>query len=510
MALAWLLFLVYVVVTLYLAWLGHRKTHSLETYAVGNRDMNPWVAGLALAATMTSTATFIVNPGIVYAYGLSAVLGYGVSAGLGLTLGIVILSKGFRRHGVATQVLTVPHWIGTRYRSPGLTLFYAFVNLLLIAMVVLVCYSMAGLMLVVLDLERLVPGWGFEVGLAATIVFVFAYIFFGGTYAHAYTNSAQGFMMLAVATLMVGAGVHLFDGTFLARLSAIDPRLVDAIHPDSLLFRSWFEVFVVNFIVGFALAVQPHFIIKSLYVKSERDVNTYLAVAVGCGVLFNLVLLCGLFARVEAGEFITAYTTANRMGIDGVIPAWILHTFPQAIGIGISMALLAAGMSTLDGMLVAISAIFANDVYLVIRRHAALTPAERMRAAFRVSRYSLVGFGVLAFVLSLVQHHSKQLSVALFAQEGIYALFAATFVPVLFGMFGRTLPPRIIVTASTVALAVHFAFRYLGLTLLTAADYTNPGLTATYGLLSSLAVVGGWYAARAVAPPVAPSVTGGS
>jgi sodium/pantothenate symporter len=490
--LAWTLFLLYVVVTLVLAWLGHRRTHSLESYAVGDRNMSPWVAGLALAATMTSTATFIVNPGIVYAYGLSAVLGYGVAAGLGLTLGIVILSKGFRRHGVRQQILTLPHWIGTRYGDRRLTIFYALVNLLLIAMVVLVCYSMAGLMMVVLGLETIVPGWGFEVALAATILFVFAYIFFGGTYAHAYTNMAQGFIMILVASLLVGSGLHLFEGGLLDRLAAIDPLLASPVNPSSLLFRNLFEVFGANFIVGFALAVQPHFIIKSLYVRRDRDVNLYLTVAIVCGVLFNLVLLCGLYARIDAAAFITEYTTANRMGIDGVMPAYILHAFSSSTGVLISIALLAAGMSTLDGMLVAISAIFAHDVYLAAGGGGTSQEA-RMAAAFKVSRYSLIGFGVLAFVLSILQHEYKQLSVAIFAQEGVYAMFAATFVPVLFGMFPIRVPARVVLSASIVALAVHFGVRYGRLTLATSADYTNPALTASYGLLASLLVVGVWW-----------------
>ncbi len=95
---------------------------------------------------------------------------------------------------------------------------------------------------------------------------------------------------------------------------------------------------------------------------------------------------------------------------------------------------------------------------------------------------------MLAFGLSLLQHYFKGFSVAIFAQEGVYALFAATFVPLLFGMFGRQLPKAAVVSASALALAVHFSFRYAKLTLLTAADYTNPGLTATYGLLASLVV----------------------
>ncbi|NJN64095.1 MAG: hypothetical protein HC882_03930 [Acidobacteria bacterium] len=68
---------------------------------------------------MTSTATLVINPGIVYAYGISAFLGYGVAAALGLTIGIVVLSKGFRRYGVKSGALTLPAWIADRYGSRG-------------------------------------------------------------------------------------------------------------------------------------------------------------------------------------------------------------------------------------------------------------------------------------------------------------------------------------------------------------------------------------------------------
>jgi sodium/pantothenate symporter len=499
MALAWSLFLLYVVVTLWLAWLGKRKTTSLESYAVGNRDMSPWIVGLALAASMTSTATFVINPGIVYAYGLSAILGYGVSAGLGLTLGIVILSKGFRKYGVAARALTVPQWIGVRYGDRRLTVFYALVNLLLLAMVVLICYAMAGLLLATLQLDAVVPGWGFETALGVVVGFVFAYVFFGGTYAHAYTNTVQGLIMLGVAVALIVSGIHFFEGGgIIARLRAVQPELGAVVHPGSILFRNLFEVFAVNFMVGFALAVQPHFMIKALYVKTDREVNHYLLVAVLCGVVFNLVMLCGLYARLDPSGFIPQFMESSRMGIDGVMPAYILETFSPAISILISIALLAAGMSTLDGILVALSAILANDLYLPLaERRSSLDPERRMAIAFKVGRNSLIAFGVLAFALSLAQHYRKDFSVALFAQEGVYALFAATFVPVLFGMFGRLLPRGVVVAASVGALAVHFSFRYAKLTLLTPADWTNPGLTATYGLLVSLAVVAGYFLYRA-------------
>jgi sodium/pantothenate symporter len=492
MIVSWTLFALYVVGTLWLARLGQRRTTTFESYALGDRAMHPFVAGMALAATMTSTATLLINPGIVFAYGLSAVLGYGVSAGLGLALGIVVFSKAFRRGGVEARVLTVPQWIGWRWGDERLTLFYALVNLLLVAMVVLICYAMAGLLLATLGLDRLVPGWGFEVALAGIVAFVFAYVFVGGTFAHAYTNTFQGLLMLVVAVLLIASGAHLFDGHLLDRLAAIDPALATAVNPKSLLFRTVFEVFGANFLIGVALSLQPHFLIKALYVRTDRDVNRYLTLAIAAGVVFNLVLLCGLYARIERAPEVAAFMAQTGLGIDGVMPAYIVASFPPLLQSFIAVAILAAGMSTLDGILVALSAIFANDVVLVLRRRRGLsgdgTAAADAALAFRVGRYSLIGLGIAAFVLCLVQHGTKKLSIAIFAQEGVYALLVATFVPLLFGLFGRGLAKGVVVTASVVALAVHFGFRYGGITLLTAHDGTNPGLTAAYALLASLAV----------------------
>ena len=67
--LTWALFLVYLVATAGLAWLGHRRTHDLRTYAIGGGDMSPLVVGVTLAASIASTATFVINPGFVYVHG---------------------------------------------------------------------------------------------------------------------------------------------------------------------------------------------------------------------------------------------------------------------------------------------------------------------------------------------------------------------------------------------------------------------------------------------------------
>ncbi len=485
---AWGFFFVYVIGTIILAWLGSRKTNAFENFAIGNRRMNPLLVGITLAATMTSTATFVINPGIVYAFGVSAIFGYGVSAGLGLMLGIVVLSKGFRRIGIQSAALTVPQWIGTRFNDQRFTVIYAVFNLLLIAMVVLISYGTAIVMDATLGLAYIFPTYHFEIALAFIILFVFSYITFGGAYAHAYTNTIQGVIMLGIALLLIYSGLPYLKVGLLATLAAENPNLTTAINPQSFLFRNFFEVFIANFLIGFALAVQPHFITKSLYVQSDRDVNRYLTVAVMLGIVFSFVLMVGLFARAQFGP-------AHMAQVDMVVTHYILGAFPLSLAALVSIALLAAGMSTLDGILVALSAIFANDFYLVLarKRLEGRSTQERYDIALKVGRYALLGLAILAFALGYLQHHYKEFSVAIFAQTWLYGLFSVTFIPLLFGMFVKDVNKWWVLTASLVSFGVHLVFRYGKLSILTNADYLNPGLTASYGIIVSLLIMGVYY-----------------
>ncbi|HLS29434.1 MAG TPA: hypothetical protein VK021_01115, partial [Flavobacteriaceae bacterium] len=57
-----LLLVVYIAIILFFVIRGAIRTKSLEDFAVG-RGFSPVVVGLSLAASTTSAATFIINPG---------------------------------------------------------------------------------------------------------------------------------------------------------------------------------------------------------------------------------------------------------------------------------------------------------------------------------------------------------------------------------------------------------------------------------------------------------------
>lgn len=499
--LVWALFFVYVVGTSWLAWLGHRKTKDIVSYSIGSGDMPAWIVGITLAASIASTATFVINPGFVYVHGISALMHLGVAAGLGLTTGLIVMSVGFRRIGARTAAITLPQWIGRRFGSRPLAVFFAAINLLSLTFVVLIIGGISIVMQQVMGLTNLEA-------LTFTIVFVFSYIFVGGTYAHAYTNTFQGAIMTLVTAIILVSGFrYLRDGVgpFLARIGEKDPNLLLVVNPSSTLFSSTFSIFVCGFVIGFALVCQPHIMSKALYVKSDREVWKYLGVCFAVSILFTSLLLVGLWAHLASippQALIDPATGAFRQ--DLVVAAYLANSFgPVSLAL-ISVAILAAGMSTLDGILVALSSIASNDLVMNLVRRG--SEDERRHLAHRVSQAILVLMGIAAFWLAL---HPPRL-LGIFGQLGVYGIVAASTVPILFGILFPSMGPRTATAAALVGLSIHFllswagrwavasgvdlaagaaawppALRLLADTRAVQLGLLNPAVTATYGLLAS-------------------------
>ncbi|MCB1058225.1 MAG: sodium:solute symporter, partial [Acidobacteria bacterium] len=127
---SWVLVLSYAAAILALVVRGARRNRSVADYAVGNIAFSPVAVGLALAASTTSAATFIINPGLVAYFGLSAAFGLCVVLPIAMSISLVVLTKGFRKYGESVSALTLSQWVGQRYRSRGFAIFFALLSLL--------------------------------------------------------------------------------------------------------------------------------------------------------------------------------------------------------------------------------------------------------------------------------------------------------------------------------------------------------------------------------------------
>jgi len=457
----------FIAFTFYLSYLGMRKTKDLKGFAIGNKDMGPILIGITMAASISSTATFVINPGFVYNHGLAAYLHYAVSASLGILTAFILLTRGFRKLGESKGSLTIPDWIFHRYGSRGLSLFFAIINLLSITFVVLILVGCSILISSLFPIDQ-------KVSLILALLFVFSYVLMGGTYAHAYTNTFQGVLMILITIFLFVSGLKYFDGGFINALESVSLNYASIVNPESNLYYDYFSVFISSFLITFALMFQPHIFSKILYIKNDKDVTKFIVTTAIVGTIFGLMLFVGFYAKLAGLDIVRQ---------DMVVSQYIIHEFGVgAVGpyilVFITLTLLAAGLSTLDGILVALSAMVVNDIYLPFFGKG-LTETQKANRALKLSRIVLVSIGLISFALAW----NPPRLVGLFAQKGVYALAAASFVPILFGVLLSQskvkLPVSVIWISSLIGFAGHLILNlFMGV--------ENPSVSSSISMISSL------------------------
>ena len=469
------LLIFYASVILFFVIRGARKTRSMSDYALGASGFSPVVVGLSLAAGITSAATFVINPGFIALFGWSAFWAFAIVLPIGLFLSLIVLTKSFRQYGTSVKALTMPQWIGQRYGSPGFAFFFAVLSLLLLTFIVLITVSITKVIAQALGVSDLPV-------LIGSTIFVFGYMMFGGANSMVYTNTVQAVVMLLVALMLLGSGYeHFSNGMhgFWDQLAGIDPSLTQMYNAKSPVSRDFFEIFICNFVVGVAIVCQPHIITKSLMLRDDKDVNRYLMVGIGAEIIFFLVVFAGFYARLMFPQLQTPEGAALKM--DGIISAYVVREFPVWAGLIVILGLLSAGLSTLEGLIQSLSTTISQDL---IRPIIGRWRSEQQE--FWAHKIIIGVLGVAAIFISWQQMRAPNLSVGIFAQNGVYAFFSAAFVPVLFGIFVKNASRTAVITASVVAVLVHFGSYYGGISHYLQGPVRNPAVAATFAILSSV------------------------
>lgn len=467
--------------TLFFVIRGALRTKNIDDYALGSIAFSPVAIGLALAASMTSAATFIINPGIIAYFGIPAIISYMVVLPVAALVSLVVLTKRFRKHGNMAKALTMAQWMGTRFKSPGMERYFAFLSLLLITFIVLICVGLTQVVSKSLDADPVYV-------LLGIVVFVFGYMMFGGANSMVYTNTIQALLMLVVAFILLGSGYeHFSNGVhgFLDELKNVNPKLVATTDASSPLFRDYFEIIFCQIIIGIAIIFQPHIITKSLLLKEEKDVNRYLLTGILVEIVFFMVVIVGLYARLEFPNLMQGEVP---MKVDEVVSTYVVNEFPVYLGLLVVLGLISAGISTLEGLIQTLSTTITADIILPLSgRKKAETMAE-MKKQVSLNRWVIVGLAAVSFWFSYRQIINPDLSVAIFAQNGVYAYFAAACIPVCIGLFFPKVGRVAVFAAAITAVLVHFAVYYGRIGSYMQMETRNPAIPATFAILSAVAV----------------------
>jgi sodium/pantothenate symporter len=166
----------------------------------------------------------------------------------------------------------------------------------------------------------------------------------------------------------------------------------------------------------------------------------------------------------------------------------VLQEFPVFIGLFVVLGLISAGLSTLEGLIQSVSTTITTDlVRPMMLKFKGLEPEDG--TMIKINRLVIVILAIVAIFLSRNQLLYPKLSVAIFAQNGVYAFFAAAFFPILFGMFSKRTPSLAAIGASVTAVVVHFSMYYGKISVpFTLATGENPGVAAAIAIVMSLLV----------------------
>ena len=372
---------------------------------------------------MTSAATFVINPGLIATYGLSAYISYGLVFPLASLTSLVILSKSFRKFGQSVKALTLSSWVGSKYQSKGYALFIAILTVLLLTFIVLILVALVKVIAQALNANQIAV-------LAVVVAFTFGYMMFGGANSMVYTNVIQASLMILVALILIGSGFQFFrDGFFgfFEKLKIIDPQLVKFPNEPSPLFRDFFEIVVAQLVVGAAVVCQPHIITKSLLLKKESDVNKFLTTTVIVQFLFFSVVFVGLYARLL---FPDLTLNGGHINVDSVISNYVITVFSGGIGsllVGllVILGLISAGFSTIEGLIQSLSTTITTDIIKPLFGKSIKNETNYIT----INRLVIAAMAIVAFLMSREQIINPNVSVAIFAQNGTYSYFSILFVP---------------------------------------------------------------------------------
>jgi sodium/pantothenate symporter len=168
----------------------------------------------------------------------------------------------------------------------------------------------------------------------------------------------------------------------------------------------------------------------------------------------------------------------------------VVREFPVFIGLIVVMGLISAGLSTLEGLIQAVSTTITADI--VKPFYARFRPAPKAtgeKTWITVNKVVIAGLAVISAFISYDQLINPKLSVGIFAQNGVYAYFSAAFLPILFGMFLKNVPKAVPIAASLTAVIVHFTV-YFGKVAIPLSKSTgeNPGVAAAVAIITSVIV----------------------
>ena len=359
-------------------WMMRVKT--TEGYWVAERGIGSVGNGMAIASDWMSAASFMGVAGLLYLkgwFGLAYIIGW---TG-GYVLLLCLMASQIRRFGK----FTIPEFIGDRYNSHPVRLIVA-----LVTVVIAITYSTAQFKGI-----ALISGWIFGMGYKASVFFaagiVLVYMLMSGQKGVTKNQQIQYIVLITGFLLPLFIMFNKYAKTlgtpgilpqieYGSLISNYIANAADKAHYVAYYTTPWakgnfyqFVALVFTLMVG--TAGLPHILVRFYTVKDEDVARK----SVVWGLFFIGLLYWSSPAYAALGHYF------NPAGGKKVADIIILSA-PERAGLGIGFmgylasGALAAGLSTVAGLMVAGAAAIAHDWYATVFKPSS-TEAERIKMA---------------------------------------------------------------------------------------------------------------------------------
>jgi len=320
---------------------------------------------------------------------------------------------------------SIPEYLGIRYQSPWIRILVSLFSLSLF-------FYLAGQLVSGIVMFEIMLGVPKMAALGITSAVLLVYVVLGGAHADILTDGVQGFIMVGVGLLVavlfcLGYGI---EGGFTGMIDALesqDENLVGWLNVTDVLYHSWWSVLAV-FLAHVPLGMLPHIGNKLWALKDPSQQMQFVRLAFVFAMILAMLGFGGIMARVLLGEGIDSNQALALLFID-LFPSW----FAALLGVGI----LAAVMSTADGLVVSSSQIVANDLYrlsFVPKFRKDLSEEEIERRSLNISRISTV---VILLLCTLLAWQTLDMNVTILVWIGVGCMMAAFAGPLILGSVWR-------------------------------------------------------------------------
>ena len=405
--------LLYLGIMAFIGWYAGRKTNSIGDFFVLSGKAGVLVSGIAYFSTQFSMGTFLGTPGTIYGVGYAGMAISVPGAVFCMILPALLIGRKLITLGHKYGFLTMADYLTDRYHSKNMSGVLGVMMLFFLVPMMGAQIIGAG---VIVHVFTGLPEW---VGVVGMGIIVILYCMSGGMKGAMMTDVIQGSLMIATAvvtfivSVVMGGGFSNINHT----LQSMNEAYLT--FPGANGYMPW-TYYVSNIVLwSFFTMGQPHLFTKFFAMKDHKT-------------MFKAILLgtAGMFFSATLIEWAGVNGIASIQNIekaDQIIPMILqrgLNPFLASIFIA---GIVAAGMSTIDGILVTTTGAVTRDIYQKI-----INKDATDETVMKLSKVVTVIIGIIVICFGVFQPGSI-FEINLFAFSGM-AIFV---VPILFGIYWK-------------------------------------------------------------------------